>query len=128
MLANLNNKRSESVQRKRLDTINGHDNSSNNILSPIIDRHQYDVKQRPLCTTKSQPAHLLSPNMVKLRENLNAKTALNTKLNDYQPHVKPGDSMNVLERIQSKIEEKMTRADTSNGHFRILNRNFEAKN
>ena len=28
---------------------------------------------------------------------------------------KPADSVNILERIQSKIEEKMTRADTSNG-------------
>ena len=28
---------------------------------------------------------------------------------------KPVDSFNILERIQSKIEEKMTRADTSNG-------------
>ena len=27
----------------------------------------------------------------------------------------PADSINILERIQSKIEEKMTRADTSNG-------------
>ena len=30
---------------------------------------------------------------------------------------KPADSINILERIQSKIEEKMTRADTSNGHM-----------
>lgn len=85
----------------------------------------YEVHHRQLCTTKSHPAHLMSPNIVKLRENLNAKTALNTKLKDYNKM--PDDSVNILERIQSKIEEKMTRADTFNGNFMTLaNRNLEA--
>ena len=35
----------------------------------------------------------------------------------------PADSVNILERIQSKIEEKMTRADTSNGLMGGSNRN-----
>ena len=34
---------------------------------------------------------------------------------------KPADSINILERIQSKIEEKMTRADTSNGMMAYRN-------
>ena len=109
VLNSLQSKRSESVQKKRLDVIDTL-GSSNNILEPV----DYDVglQQRPLCMTKSQPAHLLSPNMVKPRQNPNTKTALNTKLNASR---QIDNSVNILERIQSKIEEKMTRAETSNG-------------
>ena len=66
--------------------------------------------------TKSQPAHLISKNIVKGR-NYHTKTQVNTKLDRSGINAvdKPLDSINILERIQSKIEEKMTRADTSAG-------------
>ena len=72
--------------------------------------------------TKSQPAHLVNSgnNEGFDRDNINGRN-LHTKTYttairpNNNSNNKPLDSVNIMERIQSKIEEKMTRADTSTG-------------
>lgn len=70
--------------------------------------------------TKSQPAHLINSSNNggfdrgnKVGRNIHTKTHTTAVVRPNSN--KPLDSVNILERIQSKIEEKMTRADTSIG-------------
>ena len=68
-------------------------------------------------TTKSQPAHLVPAAFSRGRnQTINHKTQLNMKYSRPAGQPTATNSINILERIQSKIEEKMTRADTSNAH------------